>query len=62
MFLKSQIHFLFDQNTTEIKQDTSMIKLNYFKIHQGVIPWTIPMLKYLKVLTKSLRNQKLFSV
>ena len=40
MLLKLKIHLLFDQNTTEIKQDNSIVKLNISKLYQAVFPWT----------------------
>ena len=40
MLLKPTINLLFDQNTTEIKQDSSIVKLNISKLHQAVFPWT----------------------
>ena len=64
MFFKSKKHLLVNQNTTEIKQDASIFKLNIFKLHQAIIPWTMYM-KTLKSLEKvahyTLHNQKLFS-
>ena len=53
MFLKSKIHLLLDQNTTEVKQDTSIIKLNISKLHQAVIPQTVPW-KHSKFLSRLL--------
>ena len=38
MLFKSKIHLLFNQDTTEIKQDASIVKLNISKLHQAVIP------------------------
>ena len=38
VMLKSKIHLLFNQDTTEIKQDASIVKLNISKLHQAVIP------------------------
>ena len=35
MLLKSKIHLLFNKNTTEIKQDSSIVKLNISQLLQA---------------------------
>ena len=64
VLLKPTINLLFDQNTNEIKQDGSIVKLTISKLHQAVFPGIISMntLKRLdKVAHYTLRYQTPFS-
>ena len=54
VMLKSKIRLLFHQDTTELKQDASIVKLNISKLHQAVIPRRLCPWKHSKVSTKSL--------
>lgn len=54
VMLKSKIRLLFNQDTTELKQDASIVKLNISKLHQAVIPRRLCPWKRSKVSTKSL--------
>ena len=54
VMLKSKIRLLFNQDTTELKQDASIVKLNISELHQAVIPRRLCPWKHSKVSTNSL--------
>ena len=37
-----KIHLLLEQNTSEIQEDVSIVKLNISNFYKDVIPWTVP--------------------
>ena len=57
---KSKIHQLCEQNTNEIKQDSSIVKLNISNLHKAVIPQTMSM-STLKSRSFTFLNQEPFS-